>query len=238
MEQLCTCIIPFHNEWKRVVHVLKTLAQIPYFHSIILVNDGSTDHAESLLEAYIAHSWKKHITIISYPQNRWKSHAVKQWSSLVQTPYVFLCDADFIDLDSSEVTYMITQMSMHPEIDMGILRFKAAGWYNKLIGWDIGWSWQRMLRTTDLQQICTGNFTKYQLEAAINSYMRQNNKIVVWFPFSAHHVRKNKKQWFFTWMKKELLMFYDILTYQKIDLLAKNTLFFKPPSIHTYLSKN
>ena len=50
-----------------------------------------------------------------------------------------------------------------------------------------------MLKTTDLYQILKQPIEGYQLEIAINMYMQQHKKQVVWFPFSAENTFKAQK---------------------------------------------
>ncbi len=80
MEQDCkqffkktrTCVIvPTYNNAGTVIDVLDRLQ--PYIGDIIVVNDGSTDNTQQLLDAY-----SNPITIVSYPQNGGKGCALKK----------------------------------------------------------------------------------------------------------------------------------------------------------------
>lgn len=80
MEQDCklyfrntsTCVIvPTFNNAGTVIDVLDRLQ--PYIDDIIVVNDGSTDNTQQLLEAY-----PHPITIVTYPKNGGKGYALKR----------------------------------------------------------------------------------------------------------------------------------------------------------------
>jgi len=80
MEQDCklyfkntrTCVIvPTYNNAGTIIDVLDRLQ--PYIDDIIVVNDGSTDNTQQLLETY-----PNPITIVSYPKNGGKGHALKK----------------------------------------------------------------------------------------------------------------------------------------------------------------
>ncbi|NOZ43951.1 MAG: hypothetical protein GXP45_02205 [bacterium] len=88
---------------------------------------------------------------------------------------------------------MISSLYERTEIDMGILRRIYAKWYIKLLYRELILSGSRMLRRSDLTKIFQHTFSDYQLEVAINDYMRKYKKQVMWYPFSANNIFKSKK---------------------------------------------
>lgn len=81
-----TVIIPVYNEEK---YISETLYQVKKLGcNIIVVNDGSTDGTEKLLNQC------DFATVVHLPENRGKGFAVKSALDLVDTPFVALQDAD------------------------------------------------------------------------------------------------------------------------------------------------
>lgn len=65
----CVVVIPTYNNEKTIVEVIDGVKR--YSHQVIVVNDGSTDTTPELLGKC------NDITLISYPNNRGKGHALK-----------------------------------------------------------------------------------------------------------------------------------------------------------------
>ena len=65
----CCIIVPTYNNGQVLESVLNGL--VNYTTSIIIVNDGSTDETESILERY------PELTIITYSGNKGKGYAIR-----------------------------------------------------------------------------------------------------------------------------------------------------------------
>ena len=237
MKKLCTCIVPFFNEEKWIERTLNKLIQIPFFDSIITVDDGSSDLSKTLVQQFIKKHSEKHIILVSYPDNKGKSHAVAEGLKKVKTDYVFLFDADLSNIKIHEVIRLIETMYRYPEIDMWILRRIYAKRYIKLLYRELILSWQRIIRTNDLKNVFKNKFDRYQLEVAINTYMHKNKKTTVRFPFSAENSLKSDKWWFWKWWKRDFFMYKDIIEYQGFFNFIKHIFLFKPYNIKTYQKK-
>ena len=90
---------------------------------------------------------------------------------------------------------MIESIYADNRIDMGILRRVSSARHIKLFYRELILSGQRMLRTQDLRDIfadCT--IDRYQLEVAINRYMKRHHKTMVRYPFSAENMFKHHKR--------------------------------------------
>jgi hypothetical protein len=106
-----------------------------------------------------------------------------------------LFDADLNDITISQVAIMIESMYTDPSIDMGILRRVSSGWYIKLFYRELILSGQRMLKTKDLHEAFRSHsINRYQLEVALNMYMKQHKKTTVRYPFSADNTYKHHKR--------------------------------------------
>lgn len=208
----CTCIIPFYNEKNRILYVLSELLKVKEFYEIILVNDGSTDCWWNIVKNFIKKF--KHIKLVEYPKNHWKSYAVKKWLSQVKTKYVFFFDADLQWVKKEEVEFVIKSMYSHPEIDVWILRRIHTKRFVRIFITDLLLSWQRMLKTDDANEIFAWKMSWYQMEIAINTYMYKNKKYGVRYPFSAENTFKREKYWAFGWLIREIKMYKNIFRYK------------------------
>ena len=72
--KLCI-IVPTYNNRNTVVNVVERL--LPFAYPVIVVNDGSTDDTESLINALIESQTSSLITFVSYKDNRGKGHALR-----------------------------------------------------------------------------------------------------------------------------------------------------------------
>ena len=72
--KLCI-IVPTYNNRNTVVNVIERL--LPFAYPVIVVNDGSTDDTESLINALIESQTSSLITFVSYKDNRGKGHALR-----------------------------------------------------------------------------------------------------------------------------------------------------------------
>lgn len=208
----CSCIIPFYNEESRILLVLSELLKIREFDEIILVNDGSSDNWWNIVKDYIKNY--KHVKLIEYQKNHWKSYAVKQWLSQVKSDYVFFFDADLQWVKKEEVEFVIKSLYSRPELDIWILRRIYTKWFVRVFMTDLLLSWQRMLKTQDAKEILTRKMSGYQMEIAINAYIYKNNKSWVWYPFSAENTFKREKYWPFDWLIREIRMYRNIFRYK------------------------
>ena len=208
----CTCIIPFYNEEDRIISVLSELLKIKEFDAIILVNDGSKDNWWNIVKNYIKDFRK--VKLIEYSHNHWKSYAVKQWLSQVKTNYVFFFDADLQGVKKEEVEQLIKSLYQHPEIDVWILRRIYTKRFVRMFITDLLLSWQRMLKTDDANNIFAWKMSEYQMEIAINTYMYNNNKVGVRYPFSAENTFKTEKYWQLNWLVREINMYRNIFSYK------------------------
>ena len=208
----CACIIPFYNEENRILSVLEQLLKIEEFDEFILVNDWSTDNWGSKVKSFIKDN--KKAKLVEYPNNHWKSYAVKTWLWEVMSDYVFFFDADLQWVKKQEVQNVINSLYKHPEIDTWILRRIYTKWFVRVFMTDLLLSWQRMLKVSDAKKIFEWKMSGYQMEIAINTYMYYNKKLWVRYPFSAENTFKKEKYWLLNWFKREFNMYRNIFRYK------------------------
>ena len=124
-----SCIIPAYNEGRRVLNVINAVLGHENIDEVIVVNDGSADDTESILREI------KGIELISYPQNRGKSHAVMMGFKKAKNNLVLMLDADLVGLNHDNISAMIEPVS-NGEADVTLsLRSNSLEIY-KLLGLD------------------------------------------------------------------------------------------------------
>jgi glycosyltransferase involved in cell wall biosynthesis len=205
-QQAITCVIPFHNEGRRLFHVLDMVKQINGISKIIVVDDGSTDNASPVLvQKYPS------VELVRLPNQSGKAHAIKMGLQQVQTPFTLTIDADLKDIHNNEITRVLE--ILHPGIDMVILRRVHAPWYIKVKRADLLFSGERILKTQDLKAILEQGIENYQLEFAINQYMLEQGKKAYWAPWSAKNTYKASKEGFVKGMIKDFAMYMQIMRF-------------------------
>lgn len=210
------CIIPFYNERDRILSVLSTINHVAGLGPIICVDDGSIDGGSVLVETHFPN-----VKLVRLDQNHGKTGAIRQAIRLVETEYVCLLDADLRLLTTRDVESALLRISLDPFIDMIILRRCNADLNSKITRGDVLFSGERILKTTDLEQVLNGNPVKYQLEIAINHYMMKNNKRVYWMPSSALNTLKIKKVGLFNGIEQDMVMIKNMLDFGGLGVYMK-----------------
>lgn len=101
-----SCIIPAYNEEKSILQTVQLL--IPLLdielYEVIIINDNSTDATkEKLSQLPIL----DHLHIVNNPQNLWKSGSVAQGIKKSKGDYIFLLDADLLNLNAQNIIDLI-----------------------------------------------------------------------------------------------------------------------------------
>jgi len=91
-------VIPVFNERDTIARVLEAVRSVPIEHEIIVVNDGSSDGVEELLEGEL----RGHIDVlVHHPVNRGKGAALRTGIAEASGHYVIVQDAD-LEYDPAE----------------------------------------------------------------------------------------------------------------------------------------
>ncbi len=208
MSQKLSCIIPFFNEGPRLLDLLSTISKIPSIDQVICIDDGSS--CSSLSEAIkkTFPTVKLHVSTI----NSGKCAAVEQGLSSCSGEIILLLDADISGIKENEIINAIDFFKSKP-LDMIILRRIKASFLIKIIRADVLLSGERLMKKSDLELVFKEHISGYQLEMAINKYMKMNQKKVIWMPNTAKNHYKYLKQSFFKGIWQDLKMYINILSY-------------------------
>lgn len=115
-------IIPAYNEGERIVDTLKGIENLEEVNEIIVVDDGSSDNTEEILESYNSHK----LRFVKQPSNMGKGKALEKGIELAnkKAEIIVFLDAD-VGNTSSEITKIIAPVQSG-ECDVTIARFKPA----------------------------------------------------------------------------------------------------------------
>jgi hypothetical protein len=92
-----SCIVCTYNEGDRLRRILDAVSGHPALQEIIVVNDGSTDDAHLLLQAY------RDVRVISYTPNRGKTYAMSRGIAAAKCDRLMFLDADLAGLSRRHI---------------------------------------------------------------------------------------------------------------------------------------
>jgi len=100
-----TIIIPVYNEIKTIEKLIKKILKININKQLIIVDDGSSDGTELILQKY-----KNRIDkLITHKKNRGKGAAIKSGQKYVKGKYIGIQDAD-LEYDPRDLKKIVNEM--------------------------------------------------------------------------------------------------------------------------------
>lgn len=220
-----TCIIPFYNEGKQILSVIKAISKIRVITQTIAVDDGSTDNAYLLINK----QYPK-INLIRLNCNQGKSDAVFAGLKHVKNENILLMDADWLHLNYQEIEKALRKY-IESKVDLLILKNTGNNlWIDEKLRKYIFLSGNRIIKQNDLIEVQKLRPTGYQLEAAINRYMITHNRQTAWTETSAFNPHKVVKLGFIKGLVKDLRMEWQIISYLGVtDYLKQMFTFCRQP---------
>jgi glycosyltransferase involved in cell wall biosynthesis len=185
-----SCIVPAYNEAGRIAHVIQSIRGHDLIDEIIVVNDGSTDDTQQVLEHETG------ITLIRHPVNQGKTAAVVTGLQTARNDLVIMLDADLIGLEHKNITALAMPV-IEGRADMTLsMRKNSMGIY-KWLGIDFV-SGERVFDKHligDLEQL--RHISGYGLEVFLNNIVVNHHlrlKVVDW-PNVAITLKQQKLGW-------------------------------------------
>jgi glycosyltransferase involved in cell wall biosynthesis len=194
---------------------------LPHLTQVICVDDGSTDGTAAL----VARRFPQ-VSMLLLTSNSGKAAAVQAAAGMVRTSHVLLMDADLRNLAAAEIDCAIAATLANAEIDMIILRRVKAGMHARLSRGDVLFSGERIVKTADLLAALAANPSRYQIEIALNRYMLENGKRVVWMPSSARNTVKMHKHGPMRGLAGDVAMVKNMVDYAGVGAYLEQYLFF------------
>jgi glycosyltransferase involved in cell wall biosynthesis len=128
MKNKISCIIPAYNEGKRIAGVLKVVKQTRGIDEIVVVNDGSTDDTQKIVEKFKVH-------LINHKVNQGKSSAILTGVKKSKGNILMFVDADLIGLTSNDLKNLIDPV-IENKADISISMRKNAPLLYRWVGID------------------------------------------------------------------------------------------------------
>lgn len=101
-------VVPAYNEAPCIAQSVQTLLANPYIAKVIVVNDGSTDNTQNVLDQMAAQEPR---VVAIHQENTGKGGALNAGISRATAPFVFLSDADTVlPPDGDDLGYMLAEM--------------------------------------------------------------------------------------------------------------------------------
>jgi len=202
-----SCIIPAHNEGKRIGNVLKILRNHHLVDEITVINDGSTDNTVEVVRRF------KGVKLVNHDFNKGKSHTVMNGIKRAKYPILLLIDADLIGLTEKNVTDLIMPLKTGIA-DMSISLRKNAPLFWKIIGLDFISGERAFLKKIVHDHEKLKKMRSWGIESNyLNKKIIEQNlrlKVVKWDNVISPY--PHKKHSYFVGMKKFFGMVHQILS--------------------------
>ncbi|HCC13347.1 MAG: Glycosyltransferase involved in cell wall biogenesis [Candidatus Magasanikbacteria bacterium GW2011_GWD2_43_18] len=201
-------IVPAYNESSRIGAVLSTLVLSGLFAEIIVVDDGSTDDTESIVQTFP-------VTYIKNDTNKGKGFSMNRGVLATDADTIFFVDADVKGLSHVILNHILLPvLNGSTEMSIGMRNRKI--YYMHQILWFVPlFGGERALTRNLWKKVPDFYKHRFRIEAGLNFYAVHYGK---GFTFSVHkgmnQVIKEKKYGFWNGFVARLKMFYEIMTAQ------------------------
>ena len=242
MKSGLTIIVPVYNEISAIEHSINHLKEIKkkcknFDMEIIIVNDGSTDGTEKILERM---SNDKDIKIITHPENKGYGAALKTGIHASKHQYVAITDADgtypderipeFFEIVINEGLDMLVGARVGESVHIPFIR-KLPKWViNKMANYMVGTkipdlnSGMRIMKKDVVKKYFKILPDGFSFTSTITLAMLSNGCQVKYIPIN-YHQRKGKSK---------IRPFYDTLNFFR--LIIRTVMFFDPLKIFLPIS--
>src|SRR3989344_3946178 len=161
-----TAIIPAYNEASRIGNVIDVLSKAPSINEIIVVDDGSTDDTQSILQKF------PDIISIRNKENLGKGESMDAGVRIAKNDIVFFCAADLIGFTPEHAEAIITPV-LENSYDMFI--GMCGDFMQRAVkAWGLN-SGQRALRKKTWFELPQSDHHRFRIEVALNNHVRLNS---------------------------------------------------------------
>lgn len=172
-----SCIIAAYNEEPRIGNVLRAAENHPLIGEIIVVDDGSKDGTRERVKQFPG------IQLIALSKNVGKTKAVIAGIQAAKGEFIFLLDADLIDLTPQNITELFSPV-LSGSAEVGISLRKNSPWPWRKLGIDFI-SGERIFPKTLVigQMKKMAELPRFGLEVFLNRLIIKNKcslKIIFW----------------------------------------------------------
>jgi dolichol-phosphate mannosyltransferase len=193
-------IVPAYNEDRTVGKIIDGLLFLELFREIIVVNDGSTDRTNEVLEGYHGN-----IIIVNNPKNSGKGYSVLRGLEHITAPYLVLQDADleypienlpklirYAEENHSDMVVGVRTMKETEIFKLSTTSFIANKVFRKIIGEADIFSGQRIVKTEILRAMNLRS-KGFEIETEITMKALRSGATVKYIPIEYHPRKEGKK---------------------------------------------
>lgn len=168
-----SCIVPAYNEWPRIASVLTTVLSCDEIDEVIVVNDGSTDDTQSVIDTF-SHPKLQKIS----QENAGKTKAVFAGIVISTWDYIVLIDSDLLYLKPEHIKSLVDPI-IQKKVDATLsMRENSLGIYS-VLGYDFI-TWERVMHRSIFSDTAYFlNWPGYWLEVKINDKLMESNAMVL-----------------------------------------------------------
>jgi glycosyltransferase involved in cell wall biosynthesis len=124
-----SCVVCAYNEADRIRNILEVIVGHPALSEVIVVNDGSTDATEALLQSYPT------IRLLTHTPNRGKTYALSRGIAAARYDHLMLLDADLSGVTPASIDALAAPV-MRGEAEVSISMRSNSLWLYRQIGLD------------------------------------------------------------------------------------------------------
>ena len=120
---MISIIVPVYNEKKTIASSLERILALPFEKEVIVVDDGSKDGTNLILEGLNAsHNFR----LIIQPNNQGKGAAVRRGLEEISGDCFIVCDAD-LEYDPAEISILWEKLSLDADREVAIYGSRFLG---------------------------------------------------------------------------------------------------------------
>ncbi len=202
-----SAVVPAYNEAERIESVLGALDNSEFVSEIVVVNDGSTDNTEEVVEES-----GLDVKLLSLHNNTGKSNALARGIEIATNPTLLFIDADLLGLESKHIDKMVRTFGKG-NWDMVIGVFHK-GRLNTDISQKISphLSGQRVLTVNLWNELDKTQAEEFGVEMALTKLSLKKNLETTKVKLTGvTHVMKEEKRGFTKGIKSRLKMYGNII---------------------------
>jgi glycosyltransferase involved in cell wall biosynthesis len=124
-----SCVVCAYNEAARIQNILDVIVGHPALTEVIVVNDGSTDATQALLDRYPT------VRKLTHSPNRGKTYALSRGIAAARCDHLMLLDADLAGITPADIDALAAPV-MRGEAEVSISLRSNSLWLYRRIGLD------------------------------------------------------------------------------------------------------
>ncbi|MFR3072749.1 MAG: glycosyltransferase family A protein [Paeniclostridium sp.] len=111
-------IIPTYNDAESIIETLESVSRQTYKNwQLIIINDGSTDNVESIIESYIDNSEYKQQIEYYYQNNQDQLNAILNVLKYIKGDYIYILHSDDLMPSDDFLENMVKEAKANPDVD-------------------------------------------------------------------------------------------------------------------------